>query len=94
MTFAVNEQFRGFGLGGAHEKGLYILLVCSLLQQCGKDVSLLSGVVGGFIISDDHPAGIEVVIQGLGFAQELRTEQDVVNAKFFADVPGVSNRYG
>ena len=55
---------------------------------------LLSGVVGGFIIADDDPAGIQVVIQGLGFAQELRAEQDVVDAEFFADVPGVSNRYG
>ena len=91
---SVDEQFRGFGLGGAHEKGLDILLVRPLLQQCGEDVRLLSGVVGGFIISDDDPAGIQVVIQGLGLAQELRAEQDVVGAEFFADVPGVSNRYG
>ena len=91
---SVDEQLRGFSLGGAHEKSLDILLVGTLLQQRNEDVGLLSGVVGSFIIADDDPAGIQVVIQGLGFAQELRAEQDVVDAEFFADVPGVSYRNG
>ena len=90
----VHEELRGFGLGEAHEKGIDILLVGALLQQRGEDVGLLSGVVGGFIIADDDPAGIQVVIQGLGFAQELRAEQNVVDAELLADVPGVTYRDG
>ena len=90
----VDEELGGLGLGKAHVKGINILLVGALLQQRGEDVGLLSGVVGGFIIADDDAAGIQVVIQGLGFAQELGTEQDVVDVELLADVPGVSYRDG
>ena len=90
----VDEEFRGLSLGSAHEKGVDNLFVGALLQKLGEDVGILSGVVGGFIVSDDDPAGIQVVIQGLGLAQELRAEQDVVVAELLADMLGVSYRNG
>ena len=55
-------------------------------------MGLVLGQLGLHVVSDDDPAGIEVVVQGFGLAQELRAEQDVVHVQLLADVAGVAYR--
>ena len=55
-------------------------------------MGLVLGELGLHVVSDDDPAGIEVVVQSFGLAQELRAEQDVVHVQLLADVAGVAYR--
>ena len=88
----VDEQLRGFRFGAAHEEDVDVLLVSALLQERGEVVRLLARPLGGFVVANDDAARVQVVVQGLRLAQELRAEQDVVRMEFLSDVPGVANR--
>ena len=44
------------------------------------------------VVADDDAARVQVVVQRLRLAQELRTEQDIVRVQLLADVLGVADR--
>ena len=65
------------------------------IKAVGEDhiaLRLVPRPLGSLIVSDDDPAGVEVVIQRLGLAQKLRAEQNIVGTKLLADIFGVSDR--
>ena len=68
----VGEELHRFGLGAAHEEDGDVLLDGTGLQKLGE------GFGGGFefrlVEADDDAARIEVVVEGLAFAEELRCE--------------------
>ena len=71
----VGEEFDGLGLGGAHEKDRHILLDGTFDEEGGEGVG--GCFEGGIIIADDDAGGIEIVIEGLGLAEELGSEDDL-----------------
>ena len=87
----IHEELGGFRLRQTHEEGCNRVFHGTLLKQTGEGAG-----VGfrGFIVADDDAAGIEVVIQGFGFPQELRAEEDIVHTQLFADVDGIADRDG
>ena len=71
----VGEKLHGLGLGEAHVQHIDIRLERALLKHLRKRDG---GRPCALIASDDNAAGIKVVIQRHGFAQEFRTEHDAV----------------
>ena len=87
----VGEEFDGFGFFQAHEQGRDVLLDGAFLQEMGKLLGGFAQMVSGdgadggvlFVlavnhlgVTDDDSGGVEVVVQGLGLAQELGGEEE------------------
>ena len=90
---AVGKQLDRFGLGKAHQQRLDLLLARAFPEQ--RREVLCGGIQpGGAVGGDDNPGGIEVVMQGLGFPEEFRAEQDVAAAGLLADSGGIPDRDG
>ena len=87
----IHEELGGFRFRQAHEEGFYRVFFGTLLEKTGEGMGSAFRL---FIVTDDDAAGVEVVIQGFGFPQELRAEEDVVHAQLFADVDGIADRDG
>ena len=90
----VGEQLDGLGLGEAHEQCMDVLLDGALLQQLGEGVGSLDEVLVLRIGAHHDAARVQVVVQGLGFTQELGAEDDVLGAGLLADGLGVAHRNG
>lgn len=90
----VGEQLDGFGLGEAHEQRVNVLLDGTLLQQLGEGVGGLHEVLVLRVGADHNAARVQVVVQSLGFAQELRAEDDVLGTGLLTDGLGVADRDG
>ena len=90
----VGEELHGLGLGESHEQRRDVFLDGSLLEQGGEGVG--GGVEAAVALrpSDDDTAGIEVVVQGLALAQELRGEDDVVAVVFAPHAVTISHGDG
>lgn len=82
----VGEQLDGFGFGAVGEEGGDVLLDGALLQQAGECFRTL----GAF--ADDDPRRIQVVVQRLAFAQELRREENVSGVVLLSHALGVADR--
>ena len=69
------------------------LLLCpgALQQKLGKHLRLLALIISA---ADDDAAGVQIVIECFGFAQEFRAEEDVVRTVLFADGFRVAHRDG
>ena len=67
----VGKQLDGLGLGAVGEQHGYIFLLGPFQQQVGKGL----GAVGA--LADDDAAGVQVVVQGLAFAQEFGAEDEM-----------------
>lgn len=90
----VGEQLDGLGLGEAHEQCMDVLLDGALLQQLGEGAGSLDEVLVLRIGAHHDAARVQVVVQGLGFTQELGAEDDVLGAGLLADGLGVAHRNG
>ena len=75
---SIGKQLDSLGLGKAHNERVDVLLNRAFLQQPSKGVSCLHKTSILHIGADNDSARIEVVIQSLGFTQELRAEDDIV----------------
>ena len=69
-----------------------VLLEGALLEQLGEGVRGLDEVLVVRVGAHHDAARVQVVVQGLGFAQELRAEDDVLGAGLLADGLRVANR--
>ena len=88
----VREELDGLGFGEAHEEGVDAGLDCAFLEEGGEAVR---GVDGGrvvFVTGHDDPGRVEVVVEGLRLAEELRGEEDAAGAVLRADRGGVADR--
>ena len=70
----VGEELDGLGLGAAHEEHGDVFLEGSALDEFRKGAGGL--LQRGLIVPDDDAAGVQVVVQGLALAEELRGEDD------------------
>ena len=86
----VDEELGGLRLGEAHEEGLDVRLEGAFLQEGGEGAGLVLGVR---VAADDDAGGVEVVVEGLGLAQELGAEENV-GAVLFAHGDGVADGDG
>ena len=87
----VGEELNGFGLHGMGDEDGNVLVFRAFLQQFGEHLGLgLLMIVG----ADHDAAGVQVVVESLGFAQEFRAEDNVVDAVFVADGIGVADGDG
>ena len=68
-----------------------VLVFRAFLQQSGEHLGLGLLVIVG---ADHDAAWVQVVVEGLGFAQEFRAEDNVVDAVFVADGIGVADGDG
>ena len=95
----VGEQLHRLGLGRAHQEHRHILPDGALPQETGEGAG---GVGEVRIAAHDDSAGVEVVIQGLAFAEELGREEDARCLRPVAaaageplpDPPGIADRHG
>ena len=87
----VGEELNSFGLRGMGDKDGNVFVFCAFLQQFGEHLGLGLLVIVG---ADHDAAGVQVFVEGLGFAQEFRAEDNVVNAVFVADGIGVADGDG
>ena len=69
---SVSKQLDGLGLGEAHEQRVDVLLDSSLLQQRRKGVRGLHQARVVQVGADDDAAWVEIVVERLRLAQELR----------------------
>ena len=91
VQVGVGEELNGFGFRGMGDEDGNVLVFCAFLQELGEHFGLgLLMIVG----ADDDAAGVQVVVERLGFAQEFRAEDDVVDAVFIADGVGVADGDG
>ena len=87
----VREEFDGLGLGGVGNQDLHILVLGALGKQLREHLRFLLLVLVG---THHDAAGVQVVIQRLALTEELRREDDVVDAVFLPDAVGVTHRHG
>ena len=88
----VCEELDGLGFGEAHEEGADAGFDRAFLEEGGEAVR---GVDGGrvvFVTGHDDPGRVEVVVEGLRLAEELRGEEDAAGAVLRADRGGVADR--
>ena len=88
----VREELDGLGFGEAHEEGTDAGFDRAFLEEGGEAVR---GVDGGrvvFVTGHDDPGRVEVVVEGLRLAEELRGEEDAAGAVLRADRGGVADR--
>ena len=90
----VREELDGLRLGEPHEQGPDVLLDGALLQQRRERARSLHKARVVRVGAHDDAARVQVVVQGLALAQELRAEDDVPAAGPLADRPGVADRDG
>ena len=70
----IGEQLDRLGLGGAHEEHGNVLLDGPLLDERGE---LMRGILQrGIVTAHDDAARVEVVVERLALAEELRREED------------------
>ncbi len=80
----IGKQLDGLSFGETHNQRINVLLDCAFLQQTCKGV-------GGWPSQDEHSphlcdndtARVEVIVQSLGFTQELRAEDDSYRSDIF-----------
>ena len=84
----VGKQLDGLGLGAVGEQHGGVLFQSTFQQQVGKG----AGTVGLF--AHDDAAGVQVVVQGLAFAQEFGAEDKLVGMELRARCGGKAHRYG
>lgn len=85
---SVGEQLDGLGLVAAGEERQDVLLHSTLLEQVGESFGT------GGLFADDDTAGIQVVVEGAAFAQELGGEDEVLRAEGCPGADGVTDRNG
>ena len=95
---SVGEQLDRFRFGGVGDQcgddlrflaGTLFLSARAFEKELGEHPGLLVLVL---VRTDDDAAGMQVVIESLGFAQELRAEDDVLTVEFFTYACGVAHR--
>ena len=73
----VGEEFHGFGFGAAHIEHRNVLLDCPF-GYYRREVSRCLGEDGiALVVTHHYAARVEVVVEGLGLAEELRGEDYV-----------------
>ena len=87
----IGEELDGLGLGRMGDQGLDILILGALGKQICKHLCLLLLMVVG---AHHDTAGMEVIVERLAFAEELRREDDIVDAVFLAHTVRVADRDG
>ena len=85
----VGKELDCLGFCKSRKKRFYRVLDCALQQERSEGLGLAPRRL---IASDDDAGGVEVVVQGLGFTQELGAENNVVHPELFSDVIGVADR--
>ena len=65
----VGKEFDGFRLCGAHKEDWHVLLDGAFFDDGGEGVGGFFQI--RFIVAIDNAARVEVVVEGLGFAEEL-----------------------
>ena len=101
----VGEELNGFGLGAAHEQYGHVLLDGAFFDDSTEGVGGLGQRFS--VVADNDSAGVEVVVQRLALAEELRGEDDAGHyhpeaavglalaiAEFLAHVGGVAYGHG
>ena len=84
----VGEQLDRLGLGGVGEQHRDVLPDGPLPQQLGEDLGALRA------LADDDARWVQVVVQGLALAQELRGEDQVRAVELRLELGGVAYRHG
>ena len=96
----IGKELDRLGLGRMNDQGLDVLrgLACALFLDAGTLEQEVCEHLRGFhlvvVRTDDNAARMEVVIECLGLSEELRAEDDVINAVFLAYGVGVADRDG
>ena len=89
----VGEELDCLGFGEAHKEGVDAAhRFAAFLEEGGEAVR---GVDGGrvvFVTGHDDPGRVEVVVEGLRLAEELRGEEDAAGVVLRADRGGVADR--
>ena len=88
----VREELDGLGFGEAHEEGADAGLDRTFLEEGGEAVRGVDGGRVAVVTGDDDPGRVEVVVEGLRLAEELRGEEDAAGAVLRADRGGVADR--
>ena len=63
------------------------------MEQFGEGVRSLCQLLVPHICADDYPAGIQIIVQRLGLAQKLGTEDDALAVVLLPDGGRISNRH-
>lgn len=85
---SIREELNRFGLGRAHEFDRDILFNRRFLEEIRESVSFFS--VG----ADNNPRRVEIIVESVTFAEELRRENNMVVMIFLADFLGIADRDG
>ena len=88
----VREELDGLGFGEAHEEGADAGLDRAFLEEGGEAVRGVDGGRVAFVTGHDDSGRVEVVVEGLRLAEELRGEEDAAGAVLRADRGGVADR--
>ncbi len=101
----VGEELDRFGLGAAHEEYGHVLLDGAFFDDGAEGVGGLGQRFS--VVADDDSAGVQIVVQRLALAEELRGEDDAGHdhpeaavglalavAEFLAHVGGVADGHG
>ena len=93
----IGEEFDGLGLGGGHDQRGDVVVDRAFLKQTGE----LFGGRGQFAgegrslrYANNNAAGVQIVVQGMPFAQELGAEEEFPSRVALDDTFGVPNRNG
>ena len=63
----IGKKFYSLGLGESHKQSSNVLFDCAFLKKESKCVSSFYSFWISFIASNDDPARIQVIVQGLRF---------------------------
>ena len=88
----VREELDGLGFGEAHEEGANAGLDRAFLEEGGEAVRGVDGGRVAFVTGHDDPGRVEIVVESLRLAEELRGEEDAAGVVLRADRGGVADR--
>ena len=91
---SICKKFDSFCFSEAHEQGINVFFDCAFLQEFCKGVRSLHQSSIFHIGADNDARRIQVIIESLALAQELRAKDDVVTVELFARRCRVANRNG
>jgi len=86
----VGKQLNRFRFGEAHDAGLDVRFDGSFLEQGSKSFCCLRKTGIAFDGADNDTRRVEIVVEGLGFAEEFGRKEDIVAVVFAADGLGVT----
>jgi hypothetical protein len=82
----VREKLDRLGFGGIREKHRHVLILSPFNEEGREDMGLVA------VVTDHDAGGVEVIVERVPLAEELRNEDHVLNPEAFFECRGVAHR--